>query len=118
MQILRVLLAPRATWTLLAVVLALGLSACSKIPSEALCQRACQKYVDISGDAKRQALAKIPKEYRDRYDVKLGTDGAKLVETCVEHCKVDGSIAAAECLAEAKTQDDLAACRRSYGTAP
>lgn len=101
---------------LLVAVLAFSASACSKIPSDDLCLSACTKYVQLTGDSKRQALARLPKEYKDKFDAKLDTDGKAIIDACFERCKVDGSVAAAECLVEAKTAEDLNGCRTNFGT--
>jgi hypothetical protein len=104
-----------AATLLLLAALAFSATACSKIPSDDLCLSACKKYVQLTGDAKRQALARLPKEYKDKFDAKLDTDGKAIIDACVARCKVDGSVAAAECLVEAKTSEDLGSCRNNFG---
>lgn len=90
---------------------------CSKIPSDELCLEACKKVVELTGQQKREALTGLPQEYKDKFDQKIATDGKAVVDTCVEHCKVDGSIAAADCLVEAKVTKDLESCRAQFGVA-
>lgn len=102
------------------VVAGLALSiagACSKIPSDERCLEACKKYVELTGSQKREALAGLPQEYKDKFDQKIATDGKPIVDACVEHCKVEGSIAAADCMVEAKTPKDLEGCRSQFGVA-
>ena len=102
------------------VIAGLGLAfavGCSKIPSDELCLEACKNYVDKTGVAKREALNGLPQEYKDKFDKKIDTDGKPIVDACVERCKVEGSIAAADCLVEAKTPKDLDACRAQFGVA-
>ena len=94
---------------------ALGIAGCAKTPSPALCLAACKRYVELTGTAKRQQLARLPQEYKEKFDAKIGTDGGPIVDACVERCQVDGSIAAAECLVATKTNEDLAACRAEFG---
>jgi len=94
---------------------ALGLAGCAKTPSPGLCQEACKRYVELTGTAKRQQLARLPQEYKEKFDAKIDTDGKAIEDACVERCKVDGSIAAAECLASAKSNEDLASCRAEFG---
>ena len=99
-----------------ALVLGVG-AGCSKIPSDDLCQQACKKYVEITGSVKREALNGLPQDYKEKFDQKIATDGKPIVDACVERCKVEGSIAAADCMVEAKTAKDLDACRAQFGVA-
>jgi hypothetical protein len=104
--------------SLAVVVLILSLACgCSKIPSDELCAEACKKYVELTGTAKREALSGLPQEYKDKYDQKIASDGKPIVDACVERCKVEGSIAAADCLVEARMPKDLESCRLQFGVA-
>lgn len=94
--------------------LALTWSGCSKIPSEDLCKSSCNKLIELMGGAKRAQLSSLPQEYKEKYDAKIGTEGNAIIEECVAKCKVEGSIAAAECLTMAKTYEDVARCRADY----
>jgi len=98
--------------------LVLGIAAgCSKIPSDELCLEACKKYVELTGTLKREALSGLPQDYKEAFDKKIATDGKAIVDACVERCKVEGSIAAAECLVAAKTPRDIDGCRAQFGVA-
>jgi hypothetical protein len=98
----------------LLVGLALTWSGCSKIPSEDLCKSSCNKLIELMGGAKRAQLSSLPQGYKEKYDAKVGTEGKAIVDECIANCKVEGSIAAAECLAIAKTYEDVARCRSEF----